>query len=77
MCENPFPEFPRPRVAERVCLKCNKKFLSQGPGNRICKPCARLNAYFGPIPEVLLAKERGAKRHNGELIISVDDAIDP
>jgi len=24
---------------ERTCLKCDKKFLSEGSGNRICKVC--------------------------------------
>jgi hypothetical protein len=28
---------------DRVCLRCNKTFLSTGPGNRICDPCDDLN----------------------------------
>ena len=23
----------------RICLKCNRKFISEGPGNRICPRC--------------------------------------
>jgi len=26
----------------RVCLKCNKRFLSDGPGYRICYKCSTL-----------------------------------
>jgi|688.fasta_scaffold910160_2 hypothetical protein len=59
--------------AERVCLKCGEKFLSRGPANRICKKCARINAGYGSIPETLLAKQRGSKRHNG---IIIDDTAD-
>jgi hypothetical protein len=61
------PLYPS-RVAQRVCLKCNKKFLSQSAGNRICKECAKINASFGPIPEAVLDKQRGIKRRNGEPI---------
>lgn len=28
-------------VKERTCLRCNKSFNSQGPQNRICRPCAK------------------------------------
>jgi Zn finger protein HypA/HybF involved in hydrogenase expression len=28
----------------RVCLRCNKKFPSSGPGNRICMACNQANA---------------------------------
>ena len=53
------------RAATRVCLKCNEKFESRWAGNRICKKCARINAGLGPIPEAVLSKQRGSKRHNG------------
>ena len=59
--------------AKRVCLKCSQTFLSKGPGNRICKKCARINAGYGSIPESVLAKQRGSKRHNGFII---DDTAD-
>lgn len=26
-------------LKKRVCLRCNKKFDSTGPGNRICREC--------------------------------------
>jgi hypothetical protein len=60
-------------AATRVCLKCNENFESSGAGNRICKKCARINAGLGPIPETLLAKQRGSKRHNG---IIIDDTAE-
>ncbi len=28
---------------KRLCLKCGKKFLSQGPYNRICEKCGSIN----------------------------------
>lgn len=61
------------RAAKRVCLKCNELFPSNGPANRICKKCARINAGYGSIPEAVLAKQRGSKRHNGFII---DDTAD-
>jgi len=63
------------RVAQRVCLKCDKTFLSKGPQNRICPNCSRVNAQFGFIPEAVLAKQRGKKRHNGEEIGLNEDAV--
>ncbi len=34
------PDLPPSRQAmERSCLGCDKKFLSQGRGNRMCKEC--------------------------------------
>ena len=29
--------------AIRMCLKCQKNFISTGPGNRICPNCQRMN----------------------------------
>ena len=62
-------------AAKRVCLKCNQAFLSKGPGNRICKKCARINAGYGSIPEAVLAKQRGSKRHNGFIIGDTADIL--
>ena len=62
-------------AAERTCLKCGKKFGSKGPGNRICKKCTRINAGYGSIPEALLAKQRGSKRHNGLIIDDTADVL--
>jgi len=28
-----------------VCLACDKPFLSQGPWNHICQPCAKKNEH--------------------------------
>ena len=57
---------------KRTCLKCNKPFDSTGPGNRICPPCRRMNDRI-PITEEQLQKQRGAKRHNGDLIDPLTD----
>ena len=62
-------------AAERVCLKCSEKFPSKGPGNRFCKKCTRINAGYGPIPEAVLAKQRGSKRHNGFIIDDTADVL--
>ena len=63
------------RAAKRVCLKCNQTFPSKGPGNRICRKCARINAGYGSIPEAVLAKQRGSKRHNGFIIGDTADIL--
>jgi phage FluMu protein Com len=60
------------KAKRRTCLKCNKLFDSAGPGNRICKRCAQINARIY-ITEEMLQSQRGLKRHNGEII---DDVID-
>ena len=31
-------------VKHRTCLRCGKKFLSQGPWNRFCETCSHRNA---------------------------------
>ncbi len=61
-------ERPRSDRKKRTCLKCGKLFDSTGPGNRICKRCAQINARIR-ISEEALQKQRGAKRHNGDPII--------
>lgn len=60
------------QTKQRTCLKCGKCFDSAGPGNRICKPCARINAHT-PISEEQLQKQRGVKRRNGEVISDLAD----
>jgi len=35
-------------MKERVCLRCGKKFQSEGPQNRICPHCARGNPKTSP-----------------------------
>jgi len=52
---------------KRTCLKCNRPFDSAGPGNRICRRCQQINDRL-PISETQLQKQRGAKRHNGDLL---------
>ncbi len=51
----------------RACLRCGKSFDSAGPGNRICKRCAQINARVR-ITKEQLRRQRGVKRHNGEII---------
>jgi predicted amidophosphoribosyltransferase len=48
---------------KRTCLKCGKLFNSAGPGNRICKRCAKKNAQI-QITEEQLQRQRGVKRRN-------------
>ena len=55
------------QTKQRACLKCGKSFESAGPGNRICKRCAQINARI-PITEEQLQKQRGVKRRNGDAI---------
>ena len=55
-------------VRDRVCLKCNRSFPSQGPHNRICPSCHQLNAKLVQIPDQMLQNQRGQKFHNGELV---------
>lgn len=51
----------------RKCLKCDKTFDSGGPANRICAKCQRKNAHVA-ISDEELAAQRGAKRHNGDVL---------
>lgn len=37
-----------PQARDRVCLSCGFSFASWGPGNRICRPCGRLEDGAGP-----------------------------
>jgi hypothetical protein len=38
------------RVKKRICLRCDRGFLSEGPYNRLCQSCREyLNA--SPTPE--------------------------
>jgi phage FluMu protein Com len=53
---------------KRTCLKCNKLFNSEGPANRICPRCQRINSQLPRFTEAQLQQQRGVKRHNGELI---------
>ncbi len=52
----------------RTCLKCNKRFMSAGPENRICRRCSALNRQLTPMSEAQMRLQRGVKRHNGEII---------
>lgn len=50
---------------QRLCLKCQKPFISKGPGYRICADCNAANSYI-PITERQLAATRGIKMRNGK-----------
>jgi hypothetical protein len=41
---------PRGPVQERVCLRCDQTFLSQGSNNRLCPAC-REYIHAQPTPE--------------------------
>lgn len=53
---------------KRTCLKCDRLFLSAGPGNRICRRCQKVNARLPHIFLAQIQRQRGVKRHNGEII---------
>lgn len=57
----------------RTCLKCKQLFDSRGPGNRICRRCQKVNARLPRFTEEQLQKQRGLKRHNGEIIEQILD----
>jgi len=38
-----------PHVGPRVCLSCDKTFLSEGPWNRICPKCGPRNDQIGGL----------------------------
>lgn len=35
---------PNPNRKHRVCLRCDKLFVSEGPGYRFCTKCSEINA---------------------------------
>jgi len=37
-----------PEVATRICLSCDRAFLSEGPWNRICPHCSERNVGSPP-----------------------------
>lgn len=54
----------------RSCLRCRARFFSFSPAHRICMNCRRaLDNLFRHYPESALAKERGRKYRNGEVMI--------
>lgn len=54
-------------IKPRRCLKCLKDFLSEGPGNRICKRCFQKHRrLYQTASESELQAQRGRKCHNGD-----------
>jgi hypothetical protein len=51
-----------PHVRPRICLSCNKSFLSEGPWNRICPRCSERNV---AVPPRATASRSGL--HGGDL----------
>jgi len=43
------PVRSRPRMKRRLCLRCDREFLSEGPHNRLCQPCREFLA-VAPTP---------------------------
>ena len=41
----------------RMCLKCNKRFLSKGKTNRLCSDCNKQNLKYSIIPHFRLFYE--------------------
>jgi len=58
---------------KRTCLKCDQLFDSTGPGNRICRRCQQINDRLPRLTEEQMQKQRGVKRHNGEIIEPILD----
>ncbi len=56
-------------IKQRTCLKCGRSFGSTGPGNRLCLRCNRINSELPPLSKVQIQEQRGAKRHNGEVLV--------
>jgi hypothetical protein len=56
---------------QRKCLKCSKMFQSTSAANRICKACSKINSGLY-LTENQIARERGEKRLNGNLLDSKD-----
>ena len=53
----------------RMCLRCLTGFHSLSPANRICRKCRQINAkLYRFYPECVLAKERGRKYYNREVL---------
>ncbi len=65
--EDDWPRDAGMEAKQRTCLKCHELFDSAHAGNRICEPCARINARIR-ISEAELKKQRGRKWLNGELL---------
>ena len=52
-----------------MCLRCLTGFHSLSPANRICRKCRQINAkLYRFYPECILAKERGRKYYNREVL---------
>lgn len=58
---------------KRTCLKCDRLFDSLGPGNRFCRRCQQINARLPQYTEQQMQKQRGLKRHNGEIMDPLAD----
>ncbi len=56
---------------DRMCLKCNRLFPSRSAANRICRKCSQVNASIR-ISNAFIARERGEKRLNGNLLETHD-----
>lgn len=52
-------EVPTIHRKRRVCLRCNKKFNSEGPSNRICPKCIRNNQGVYERTQVETSSRRG------------------
>lgn len=50
----------------RMCLKCNERFESIGPGNRICDTCKRANRKEMSLPTSVCTVHRKSGNHKNE-----------
>lgn len=55
-----------PEAQTRHCLKCRRRFASEGPHHRICRTCKRVRSPDEADPETLLDSEASrARRERG------------
>ena len=56
MAEKDMPMRPVTHIKQRVCLQCQKKFKSTGPGNRICLTCRNRQPVMGKCEQACSGK---------------------
>ena len=56
-----------PHVAPRICLSCDKTFLSEGPWNRLCPSCSRENDRLAEELHAMALRPRARLRHSAAL----------
>jgi hypothetical protein len=52
---SPYERKLKPKIQRkhRYCLRCEKPFISSGPGNQLCRPCRKYVLEGGGEPGVM------------------------